>query len=301
MTSPVRTPGAEPAGRPPGRARAGLDVILEEIDQVVEPVTESVTMAPAVGIAVAGGPMITLPDEERDRRAGSPADSIRSGLSQAGPVAIAGMVVNGAAALVVVAVARLVTPQSYGAIAQLLGLFFILSMPGSAVLVGVVRRVTALQTAGRAHLVQRVGGPGAPDRPGRHRRRGGRGPRCSRGGSPASCRSPTAMGWCSSWWRPASGSCCAWTVACSRPTASYRALAGNLLVEGGVRTFLVIVLVAAHLGRGRLCARGVHQRGGGHRPRPLAGQAGLVGRLRTPGSTAGPPTWPPIPAWPATG
>ena len=36
-------------------------MILEEVDQVVEPVTESVSMAPAVGIAVAGGPMITLP------------------------------------------------------------------------------------------------------------------------------------------------------------------------------------------------------------------------------------------------
>ncbi len=44
-------------------------MILEEIDQVVEPVTESVSMAPAVGIAVAGGPMITLPDEERSRPA----------------------------------------------------------------------------------------------------------------------------------------------------------------------------------------------------------------------------------------
>ena len=32
---------------------------------MVEPVTESVAMAPAVGIAVAGGPMITLPADER--------------------------------------------------------------------------------------------------------------------------------------------------------------------------------------------------------------------------------------------
>ena len=69
-------------------------------------------------------------------------------------MAVAGLVVNGAAALVVVSVARLVTPQSYGAIAQLLGLFFILSMPGSAILVGVVRRVTALHNAGRGQLVR---------------------------------------------------------------------------------------------------------------------------------------------------
>ena len=69
----------EPADGPPGPSRngsgppadaasPGLDMILEEIDQVVEPVTESVAMAPAVGIAVAGGPMITLPEEDRPRR-----------------------------------------------------------------------------------------------------------------------------------------------------------------------------------------------------------------------------------------
>ncbi|HUD17674.1 MAG TPA: hypothetical protein VMQ59_10440, partial [Acidimicrobiales bacterium] len=132
-----------------------LDVILEEIDQVVEPVNESVGMSPAVGIAVAGGPMITLPEAERAPTTDRHGDSIRSGLATAGPVAIAGLAVNGAAALVVVAVARLVSPQAYGAIAQLLGLFFILSMPGSAVLVGVVRRVTALQNAGHGHLVRR--------------------------------------------------------------------------------------------------------------------------------------------------
>ena len=68
----------EPADGPPGPSRngtgppadaasPGLDMILEEIDQVVEPVTESVAMAPAVGIAVAGGPMITLPEDDRPR------------------------------------------------------------------------------------------------------------------------------------------------------------------------------------------------------------------------------------------
>ncbi len=129
-------------------------MILDEIDQVVEPVTESVSMSPAVGIAVAGGPMITLPATGVETGPAPARDSIRSGLSQAGPVAVAGLVVNGAAALLVVAVARLVTPQAYGAIAQLLGLFFILSMPGSAVLVGVVRRVTALHNAGHGHLVR---------------------------------------------------------------------------------------------------------------------------------------------------
>ena len=142
----------EPDDRTPG-----LDAILEEIDSVTDPVTESVSMAPAVGIAVAGGPMITLPEGEPApgielEREG---DTVRSGLTQAGPVAIAGMIVNAAGALVVVAVARLVTPRQYGEIAQLLGMFFIVSLPGSAVLVGVVRRVTALQTSGQGRLVKR--------------------------------------------------------------------------------------------------------------------------------------------------
>ena len=215
-------------------------------------------------------------------------------------MAVAGLVVNGAAALVVVAVARLVTPQSYGAIAQLLGLFFILSMPGSAVLVGVVRRVTALQTAGRGHLVQawvaRV-----------HRivlvaialevvvvllLQGWIARQLSLPNSDGVVLILVAAG--------------IWILLCVdrgllQAHRGYRALAGNLLLEGGVRTFFVIVLVAAHLGRGRLCLRGVHQRGDGHRPRPLAGQAGLVLRLRPWARRRPASTCPPIPTWPAIG
>src|SRR5271163_2880489 len=112
MTEPPHEqpgPSRNGTGPPADAASPGLDMILEEIDQVVDPVTESVSMAPAVGIAVAGGPMIALPDEELPPGAPAHRDSIRSGLSQAGPVAVAGLVVNGAAALVVVAVARLVS------------------------------------------------------------------------------------------------------------------------------------------------------------------------------------------------
>ena len=146
----------------------GLDVILGEIDQVVEPVTKAVSMAPAVGIAVAGGPVLALHDGS------GPApphrgDSVRAGLSQAGPVAVAGLVVNGAGALVVVAVARLVSPQAYGAIAQLLGLFFILSMPGSAVLVGdhpLNDVVGAKRSGWRAVWIDRRGEDSYPPPPG---------------------------------------------------------------------------------------------------------------------------------------
>ena len=132
----------------------GLDLILEEVETVVDPIGESLAFGPAVGIAVAGGPMVPLPSEEAAPGHVEQAGALRTGLRQAGPVAIAGMAVNVAAALLVVAVARLVSSRAYGEIAQLLGLFFILSMPGSAILVGVVRRVTGLQTTGQAHRVR---------------------------------------------------------------------------------------------------------------------------------------------------
>jgi O-antigen/teichoic acid export membrane protein len=258
----------------------GLEAILEEIETVVEPVTESVAMAPAVGIAVAGGPMITLPGEEPAEpepeaggadlaagpaggapdesapvegsrpdaaAAGATRDSVLSGLSQAGPVAVAGMIVNGAGALVVVVVARLVTPQSYGIIAQLLGLFFILSMPGSAVLVGVVRRVTALQRAGHGPMVRqwvvRVR-------------------RLMLGALVVGTVVVLALqGWIARQLGLPNSEGVALILVSGgiwillsvdrgllQAHRGYRALAGNLLVEGGIRTAFVIGLVSAGLG-----------------------------------------------------
>jgi O-antigen/teichoic acid export membrane protein len=244
-----RPPGEDPAAGPSpaegDASSARLETILDEIETVVEPVTEAVSMSPAVGIAVAGGPMITLPEE--GPATGAAGDSVRSGLTQAGPVAIAGLVVNGAGALVVIAVARLVSSQSYGEIAQLLGLFFILSMPGSAVLVGVVRRVTALQNAGRAKLV----------RPWIRK--------VHRYGLIALAIEIVVVlilqGWIARQLSLANSegvvlilvAAGIWILLCVdrgllQAHRSYRALAGNLLVEGGVRTFFVVVLVVAHLG-----------------------------------------------------
>ncbi|MGO8873627.1 MAG: lipopolysaccharide biosynthesis protein [Acidimicrobiales bacterium] len=255
MTDDDRGAGKAEDGHQPSRpgdhsgddGEPGLELILDEIESVVEPVTESVSMAPAVGIAVAGGPMITLPEEEHRHEPGAPGDTVRSGLSQAGPVALAGMVVNGAGALVVVAVARLLTPQAYGAVAQLLGLFFILSMPGSAVLVGVVRRVTALRNAGHAHLVR-------PWIRKIHRialvavavelvvvllLQGWIARQLSLPNSEGVVLTLVAAG--------------IWIALCVdrgllQAHRNYRELAGNLLVEGGVRTIFVLGLVAAHLG-----------------------------------------------------
>jgi O-antigen/teichoic acid export membrane protein len=71
-----------------------------------------------------------------------------AGIRDAGPIAIAGLISNGANVLVTVVIARLLTSRGYGELAQLNGIFLFLSMPGSALLVGVVRRATALRTAG---------------------------------------------------------------------------------------------------------------------------------------------------------
>ncbi len=66
----------------------------------------------------------------------------RTGLLDAGPLAVAGIVANGGSLLVTLVLARLLVTRDYGALNQLIGVFFVVSTPGSAVLVGVVRRVT---------------------------------------------------------------------------------------------------------------------------------------------------------------
>ncbi len=85
-------------------------------------------------------------------------ESMRAGLLQAGPLAIAGVLANGASVLLTIALARLLDPHSYGVLNQLTGLYLILSMPGSAVVVAVVRRVTMWHEDGSGHLVRRWAG-----------------------------------------------------------------------------------------------------------------------------------------------
>ena len=84
-------------------------------------------------------------------------ESMRAGLLQAGPLAVAGVLANGAA-VILTAVARLLSPHSYGVLNQLTGLYLILSMPGSAVVVAVVRRGTVWHEDGTGHLVRRWAG-----------------------------------------------------------------------------------------------------------------------------------------------
>lgn len=70
-------------------------------------------------------------------------DSLRSGLLQAGPLAIAGFLASALGLAVTVLMSHLLTEHEYGSLNQLLALYIILSMPGSAVAVAVVRKVTA--------------------------------------------------------------------------------------------------------------------------------------------------------------
>jgi len=239
--------GADGQAGTPEETDPRLDVILEEVEMVVDPIGESAALGPAVGIAVAGGPMIPLPADEAAPSLVGSDNTVKGGLLQAGPVAIAGMLVNGAAALVVVAVARLVSSQSYGEIAQLLGLFFILSMPGSAVLVGVVRRVTGLQTTGQGHLVKRWVGRV-------HRI-------CLVAIGIELVLVLALQGWIAHQLRLPDGrgvvlilmAAGIWILlsvdrGLLQAHRSYRPLAGNLLVEGGVRTGLVVLLVVGGFG-----------------------------------------------------
>ncbi len=244
---PTDDGGDRPAGSGAPSAERGLDLILEEVETVVEPIAESMAFSPAVGIAVAGGPMVTLPPDVAPPGSAAAGNTLKAGLVQAGPVAVAGMVVNVAAALVVIAVARLVSSRSYGEIAQLLGLFFILSMPGSAVLVGVVRRVTMLQASGQSPLVR------------------GWVARVHRIGLVAIVVELGVVlvlrDWIAHQLGMADGAgvvlilmaAGVWVLLCVdrgllQAHRSYGQLAANLLVEGGVRTALVVVLVVGGMG-----------------------------------------------------
>ena len=225
----------------------GLEDLLDEVDTVVEPIAEVAAMGPGAGIASLGGPLVALPADAEVPGIPAGADSVRSGLLQASPVAVAGMAVNVAGALVVVAVARLVTARTYGEIAQILGLFFILSMPGSAVLVGVVRRVSGLREAGHgdwvARWVARV-----------HRV-------CLAALAAELVVVLIVQGWIARALSLPDGTSVVlillaagvWIVlsvdrGLLQAHRRYSGLAGNLLVEGGVRTVLVVALVAAGFG-----------------------------------------------------
>jgi len=71
-----------------------------------------------------------------------------SELRHAIPLAIAAALVGVVSLLTTVFVAHVLSTRGYGTLIVLLGLFLVVSMPGTALLVGVVRRVSAWQASG---------------------------------------------------------------------------------------------------------------------------------------------------------
>lgn len=71
------------------------------------------------------------------------------GIRQTVPLMAAGLAVSFASLLSTVLVARFLPTVGYGTLAKLLGLFLILSMPGTALMVGVLRRVSVWRVQGR--------------------------------------------------------------------------------------------------------------------------------------------------------
>ena len=80
--------------------------------------------------------------------ADGPSSSVAALVQRAGPLAAAGLVSNGMAVVLTVALARLLDPQDYGAYASLMATALILYIPGSALLVAVVRHTSGLVSAG---------------------------------------------------------------------------------------------------------------------------------------------------------
>lgn len=122
-----------------------------------EPLPAAVPLAPGAVVPGLGGEValapVAAPAPGEAPANGEVGESVRSGLVQAGPLAVAGLLANGANAALTILLARLLSNQGYGSLAQLTGLFLVVSLPGSAVVVGVVRRVAAWHAVGSGSLV----------------------------------------------------------------------------------------------------------------------------------------------------
>ncbi|MGH9018196.1 MAG: lipopolysaccharide biosynthesis protein [Acidimicrobiales bacterium] len=82
-----------------------------------------------------------------------PARSSAGDLRRVLPIVGAGAAAGLSSLITTVLVARLLTSRGYGAFIVLLGLFLVLSMPGSALLVAVVRRITTWESEGRGERI----------------------------------------------------------------------------------------------------------------------------------------------------
>jgi O-antigen/teichoic acid export membrane protein len=174
-------------------------------------------------------------------------ESMRAGLLQAGPLAAAGVLANGANVVLTVTLARVLSPHSYGVLNQLTGLYLILSMPGSAVVVAVVRRVTMWHEDGSGHLVRRWAG--------RVHRQGTLLVLlwavivfASRHSVAVLLNQQSGIGIAAILTAAAIFVLLSLDRGLLQAHRSYRALAANLLVEMGTRVLVVVVLVAAGFG-----------------------------------------------------
>jgi O-antigen/teichoic acid export membrane protein len=235
--------------------------------------------------------------EVRGGRPAAPAQvRWRAGLADASTLALAGIAGNGGSLLVTVVLARLLSSSGYGALNQLVGIFFVVSTPGSAVLVAVVRRLARWQ--GTAGAVWRWGaavhgratvalvlfagavlaaGPSIAGLLGRRDALGVDAVAIAGG---------------------------VWVLLCVdrgllQASRSYRTLSANLLLEGGARTAFMIGFGAAGLGV-RGVAAGVlvaevctaaHARllaDRAWRPEAASGRVGTWWRAHRPGGTGRP-------------
>lgn len=258
-TQPGEAPTAEPAALSEEVASlgsAGRTVgTVEAIEAAVEGVPAALSLAPSSVMPALGGELV-LPAGNRDVVVGAKGsasapevgtDTVRSGLLQAGPLALAGVGANGVNVIVTVLLARLLTTRGYGELNQLTGLFLIVSMPGSAVIVAVVRRLTTWRGGGAADLAQRWAR------------------RLHRFGVVAVVVFAAAVVAVGPWSARLLGQRSAvgvdaivvagavWILLCLdrgllQSRRNYRALSVNLVVEGGVRSVAMVCLVGVGLG-----------------------------------------------------
>jgi len=151
----VAAEGTAAPPEPPEGAAVATTGVGEAIEASVEGIAGALSMAPSAGAPNLGGELLI------DREGSAPSapsvtpETVRSGILQAGPLAMAGLAANAANAVVTVLVARLLDNRAYGSLAQLTGLFLVVSMPGSAVTVAVVRRVTSWNGSASPGAVRR--------------------------------------------------------------------------------------------------------------------------------------------------
>ncbi len=124
---------SKPAPTAPARTDGKDEVTVQSTPAVTDPPMTSPSDDPAADL-----PVIS---------------ATRAAVRGASPIALAGLVANVANIGVTLLVARLLSTRGYGALNQLVAVFFVLSIPGSALLVGIVRRITLWQRTGHGSRV----------------------------------------------------------------------------------------------------------------------------------------------------